>query len=165
MFKAGACKDVRSSPEKLCYSQSLCFSAALMSPFYPLPSALTPPSVCILSYVRLFVTLWTVARQVPLPMIFSRQEYWCGLPFPPPGDLPNPGTESASPVSPALAVRFFTTASARKPPDPSKVSALYSKAEGVCRQILALERWVYSQTWDFCKSLSTWLLPSVQRKG
>ena len=56
--------------------------------------------VCVcqsLSHVRLYVTQWTVARQAPLPMKFSKQEYWNGLPSP--GDLPNPGTE---PVSPAL---------------------------------------------------------------
>ena len=47
------------------------------------------------------VTLWTVAHQVPLPKGFSRQDYWSGLPFPPPGDLPNPGIE---PISPALQV-------------------------------------------------------------
>ena len=61
------------------------------------------------SCVRLFVTLWTVALQAPLSMEFSRQEYWSGLPFPSPGYLPNPGIEPASPVSPALAGRFFTT--------------------------------------------------------
>ena len=53
-----------------------------------------------LSHVRLFSTPWTVACQVPLSMGFSRQEYWGGLPFPSPGDHPNPGIE---PVSPALA--------------------------------------------------------------
>ena len=50
-----------------------------------------------------------VAHQPPLSMGFSRQEYWSGLPFPSPGDLPHPGTEPASLVSPALAGRFFTT--------------------------------------------------------
>ena len=45
---------------------------------------------------------WTVACQAPLPMGFSRQEYWSGFPFPPPGDLPDTGTETASPASPAL---------------------------------------------------------------
>ena len=54
------------------------------------------------SRVRLFVTLWTVAHQAPLSMGVSRQEYWSGLPFPPPGDLPDPGIEPASPVHPAL---------------------------------------------------------------
>ena len=57
-----------------------------------------------LSHVQLFVTPWTIARQVPLSMGFSRQEYWCGLPFPSPGDLPNPGTEPAPPGTPALQV-------------------------------------------------------------
>ena len=51
-----------------------------------------------LSRVRLFVTLWTVARQAPPSMGFSRQEYWSGLPFPSPGDLPNPGIEPGSPA-------------------------------------------------------------------
>ena len=64
---------------------------------------------CVLSHVCLFVTPWTVACQAPLPMEFSRQEYWSGLPFPCPGDLPNPGIEPMSLVPPALAVGFFTT--------------------------------------------------------
>ena len=51
------------------------------------------------------VTPWTVARQAPLSVGFSRQEYWRGLPFPLPGDLPEPGIKS---VSPALAGGFFT---------------------------------------------------------
>ena len=49
-----------------------------------------------LSCVQLFVTPWTVAHQAPLSMEFSRQEYWGGLPFPPPRDLPDPGTEARS---------------------------------------------------------------------
>ena len=61
------------------------------------------------SRVQLFVTLWTVAHQAPLSMGFSRQEYCSGLPCPPPGDLPNPGIEPASLMSPALAGGFFTT--------------------------------------------------------
>ena len=48
---------------------------------------------CVLSCVRLFVTLWTGACQAPLSMGFSRQEYWSGQPFPPPGDLPDPVIE------------------------------------------------------------------------
>jgi len=51
-----------------------------------------------LSHVRLFATPWTVAYQVPLSMGFSRQECWSGLPFPSPGDLPNPGIEPRSPA-------------------------------------------------------------------
>ena len=61
------------------------------------------------SHVWLFATLWTVAHQAPLSKGFSRQEYWNGLPFPPLGDFPNPGTELVSLTSPALAGRFFTT--------------------------------------------------------
>ena len=45
---------------------------------------------------------WTVARQAPLPIEFSKQEYWTGLPFPPPGDLPDPGIKLASPVAPVF---------------------------------------------------------------
>ena len=52
---------------------------------------------------------WTVAHQIPLSVGFSRQEDWSGLPFPSPGDLPNPGFEPESLTSPALAGRFFTT--------------------------------------------------------
>ena len=55
-------------------------------------------SVKSLSRVRLFATPWTVACQAPLSMGFSRQEYWSGLPFPSPGDLPNPGIEPGSPA-------------------------------------------------------------------
>ena len=61
---------------------------------------------CSFSCVRFFVTLWTVASQGPLSMGFSRQEYWSGLPFPSPGDLPDPGIK---PASSALASGFFTT--------------------------------------------------------
>ena len=60
------------------------------------------------SCIRLFVTPWTVARQTPLSMGFSRQEYWSGLPFLSPGDLPYPGIEPGSLTSPALAGGFFT---------------------------------------------------------
>ena len=59
------------------------------------------------SRVCLFVTLWTVGRQALLSMRFSRQEYWSGLPYPPPGDLPYPGIKSVSLISPALAGGFF----------------------------------------------------------
>ena len=58
--------------------------------------------------VWLFVTLWTVARWAPLSMGFSRQEYWSGLPCPPPVDLPDPGIKPMSFMSPALAGGFFT---------------------------------------------------------
>ena len=62
--------------------------------------------MCVLSRfsrVQLCVTLWTAACQTPLSMGFSRQQYWSGLPFPSPGDLPNPGIE---PTFPELAGGF-----------------------------------------------------------
>ena len=64
---------------------------------------------CILSHVWLFTNPLTVAYHIPLSLEFSRQEYWCGLPFPSPEDLPNPGIEPESLVSPALAGGLFTT--------------------------------------------------------
>ena len=57
-----------------------------------------------LSHVQGFETPWTVASQAPLSMEFTRQEYWSGLPFATPGDLPDSGTEPGSPVYPALQV-------------------------------------------------------------
>ena len=93
-----------------------------------------------LSRIWLFATPWTVAYQAPLSMKFSRQEYWSGLPFPPAGDLPDPGTE---PVCPALTGGFFTTVppgkpslqrytnwSTRKLSDLSKVSGILSLETG-----------------------------------
>ena len=61
------------------------------------------------SRIQLFVTPWTVAHQVFMPMGFSRQEHWSGLPCPSRGDLPDPGIELMYRTSPALAGRFFTT--------------------------------------------------------
>jgi len=71
--------------------------------------------VYMLSHVRLFVIPWMAARQAPLSMEFPRQEYWSGLPCPPPGDLPNPGIKPASLESTALAGRFLTTVPLGKP--------------------------------------------------
>ena len=69
--------------------------------------------VCVsaqpLSHLPFVVTPWTAAHQAPPSMGFPRQEYWSGLPFPPPGDFPNLRIKPVSPVSPALAGRFFTT--------------------------------------------------------
>ena len=82
-----------------------------------------PTSTCVhvvtqwcqlLSGVQLFVTTGTIARQAPLSMGFSRQEYRSGLPFPSPGDLPNPGIERMSLMSPAFAGGFFTTSTTWK---------------------------------------------------
>ena len=56
----------------------------------------------LLSHVQLIAMPWAVACQAPLSVGFSRQEYWSGLPSPPPGDFPNQGFEPTSPVAPAL---------------------------------------------------------------
>ena len=63
----------------------------------------------MLSHVQLFATPGTIAHEAPLSMEFSRQEYWSGLPFSPPGDLPDPGIKPGSLMSPVLAGGFFTT--------------------------------------------------------
>ena len=64
---------------------------------------------CMLIHVWLFATLWTLAHQAPLSMGFSRQEYWIGLLFTSPGNLPDPGIEPTSLAPPELAGGFFTT--------------------------------------------------------
>ena len=64
---------------------------------------------CALSHVQLFVTLWTVAHQAPLFMTFPRQEDWSGSPFSPLENLPHPGIETTSLMSPALTGGFLTT--------------------------------------------------------
>ena len=66
-------------------------------------------AISCFSHVRLFATLWTAARQAPLSMEFSRQEHCSGLPFPTPGDLPDPGMQPLSLMYRALADGFFTT--------------------------------------------------------
>ena len=68
-----------------------------------------------LNRVQLSVTPWTVAHQAPLPMGFSRQEYRSGLPFPPSGDLPDPGIQPTSSVSPALQAGSLPTKTSGKP--------------------------------------------------
>ena len=76
---------------------------------WPIPTASLACMLSHFSCVQLCVTLWTLAHQVPLSMGLSRQEYWSGLPFPSPWDLPNPGIEPVSIMSLVLAGRFFTT--------------------------------------------------------
>ena len=73
-------------------------------------------AVCLsLSCVQPLVTPRTIARQAPLPMGFSRQEYWSGLPCPPPGNLPHPGIKPMCLMSPAVAGGFFTTGATSRP--------------------------------------------------
>ena len=97
----------------LVMGESVCY-ALIRLPFFsrqnPTPHlpASEGPMHSLFSPVRLFATPWTVAHQAPLSMGFSRQESWSGLPCPPPGDLPNPGIEPVTPVSPALTSGFST---------------------------------------------------------
>ena len=74
----------------------------------------------MLSHVLFFVTPWTIACQAPLSMGFSKQEYWSGLPFSSPGDLPNAGIKPESPVSPALQADAL-------PLEPSRGSIIYNR--------------------------------------
>ena len=76
----------------------------------------------LLNHVRLFATPWTIALQAPLSMGVARQEYWSGLPFTPPGDLPDPGIKF---VSPALAGEIFTA----EPPGNPKCKIHVRKAK------------------------------------
>ena len=70
------------------------------------------------------MTLWIVAHQAPLSMGFSRHEYWSGLPCPPPGDLPNPGTEATSVMPSALAGGFFATSTTWEARELAQVNAI-----------------------------------------
>ena len=71
--------------------------------------------LCHFSRVWLFATPWTIAPEAPLSMGFSRQDYWSGLAFPTPGDLPNPGIQPESPVSPTLQVHSLPLSHQGKP--------------------------------------------------
>ena len=85
---------------------------------HPLSSQTISSNQCILGYfshVQLFATTWTVALQASLSMGFSTKEYWSGLLFPAPGDLPDPGIEPVSLMLPAWAGEFLTTSATRKP--------------------------------------------------
>ena len=76
---------------------------------YPLSKPSSAYMVSCFSRVQLFETPWTTVHQAPLSMGFSHQEYWNGMPCPPPGVLPDPGLEPASLMSCALTDEFFTT--------------------------------------------------------
>ena len=91
-------------------------------------------SVCaqLLSHVWPFAILWTIAHQVPLTMGLSQQEYWSGVPFPPPGDLPSSRIKPASLASPALADRFITTAPPDGQPKTERVFFPWRSVSGLC---------------------------------
>ena len=105
-------------------------------PFYPgaaLPMH-TSMRVSRFSHFRLFATLWAVACQASPSKGFSRQEYWSGLPCPPPGILPDPGIEPVCLMSPALAGRFFTTRPSGKPKrKPNAVNTVEGSPHAKCK--------------------------------
>ena len=89
----------------------------------------TKSTVKLLSRVRLFAIPWTVAYPAPPSMEFSRQEYWSGLPFPSPGDLPNPAIEPRSPTLQADAFTVWATREASK----GKMDPCSSSMQMACR--------------------------------
>ena len=105
-------------------------------------------------YPKRSLTPWTVAHQTPLPMEIFRQEYWSGLPFPTPGELPDPGTKPVSLASSALASGFFTTEPLKKPKKKNS-TILISKGEQwvVLKKGLpgiSMSRYLYL---EFCSTL------------
>ena len=108
------------------------------------------------------VRLWTVARQAPLSMGFSRQQYWSGLSCPPPGNLPDPGIEPRSLMSPALAGRFFTTSATWEAPEYQRLNhlmSLFKSLVGLGRLTLfsaGLSLLLYSsQSQSFCSDFNS----------
>ena len=101
------------------------------------------------SHVRLFATLWTVAHQAPPSMGFSRQEYWSGVPFPSPGDLPNPGIE---PGSPTLEADALTS----EPPGNRYHNCVYLFVHRVERSQTHLSIWVHMHA--LIHTWTVWLL-------
>ena len=108
-------KGLEVSPEKLREKARLSLDKAEffthILPLIPAVSLHWAPSVCVYvcsssSRVQLFVTPWTVAHQAPLSLEFSRLEYWNGLPFPTPRDLPDPKIEPGSPALQAVSLLF-----------------------------------------------------------
>ena len=102
------------------------------------------------SHVQCCATLWTAARQAPLSPGFSRQEYWSGLPFPPPGDLPQPGIEPESLASNlhwqvnSLPLKLHFTHPLKNDPDVSRrLSHLWTQLQ----EIVVIPREHFLQRW------------------
>ena len=120
----------------------------LLPPFqlFSLTLAIQMLLTCMLSHfscVRLFASLWTVTCQAPLLKGFSRQKYCSGLPCSPPGDLPDPGIECTSLVSPASAGGFLTTSAIWEAPDISLFKIFKQKNHGQWQAILGVIRISY----------------------
>ena len=111
------------------------------------------------SHVQLFVTLSTIACQAPLSMGFSRQEYWSGLPCPPPGNLPNPATEPMSSVSPALQVDCLPTEPPGKPQMYLQITlkeTVFGPVVAVLLALTMLQYLLFSPTCSLPRTLSLW---------
>ena len=127
-----------------------------------LSGSLLPPSsiyVCACSIAQ-FVAAWTVARQAPLSMDFSRQECWNRLPFPTPEDLPNPGIEPKSLASPALAGSFVITVPPGKPLPLKRTLKITSSPPGKSRIIHSSQGQLVSD-FNSIYSLISYLLSKV----
>ena len=127
------------------------------------------------THIQLFGTLWTIARQAPLSMGFSSQDYWSGLPFPSPGDLSDSGIQPTSLTSTALARRLFTTSVTQKAT--IYISTLPKKYDKICtratcgklqtsdermRKIKELNKWRDSPcSWIGRLSNSTLVIPNL----
>ena len=122
-----------------------------------------PVCVCMLSHFIhfwLFVTLWTVAHQAPLSMEFSSQEYWSGLPFPTPGDLPDPGIEPTCVTSPALVGCLFTTSATWEAPTKLD-SILKSRAITLLTKVHIVKAMVFPAVMYRCAS---WTIKKVEHQ-
>ena len=117
-------------------------------------------SACVraqsLQSCQLFATPWTVASQTPLSMGFSRQEYWSGLPCPPPGDLPDPEIEPVTLMSPALAGGFFTTLPLGSPDTTPRDADLRGEAgpmhlrfQGTPGDVHSFSQHIFTMCWMF----------------
>ena len=106
------------------------------------------------SCVQLCATLWTIACQSPLSVGFSKQEYWSGLPFPLPGDLPNLGIKLVSLIFPALAGRFFITSITWEALSPSWVSAQGKSQPSCSSQGSLMDHLMTARPAPFCRSAS-----------
>ena len=96
-----------------CKLQGLSAPSQDLNPCLAVKTLVLTTGVCVCSVMSgSFLTPWTGSHQTPLTIEFSRQEYWSGLPFPPAGDLPNPGV---NPMSPSLAGKYLTTEPPGKP--------------------------------------------------
>ena len=121
------------------------------------PSSSLPVCVCVCSVTPSYLSLCNsldCSPQASVSMEFSRQEYWSKLPFPSPGDLPNPRIEPASQVSPALTTVFFTTVPPRKPSLPHRPQHFPSSSPALLQKTIFYPSSLFliSPSWSFHSS-------------